>query len=268
MKGFDHSGAAEGADMRRLPERSSKRRYPRMHTETKKPKIILALDTPTVEEGLHILDRAGDALEYVKIGPRHFFLGGWSLVEELKKRGKKIFLDLKLHDIPNTVAIGVDVLARKGLWALSVHAGGGREMLARALQARNEANSSLMLLGISVLTSMDQDLWNEVVPSRGDVREAVLARAQLCASVKMDGLVCSPKEVEAVRETTGNALKLVIPGIRPAAGGDDQRRTATPAQAVRWGADYLVVGRPIYGAANPEAAFRALAEEIEEAISE
>jgi len=239
-----------------------------MRKDTKKPKIILALDTPTVEEGLSLLHRVGDALEYVKIGPRHFFLGGWDLVEELQKRGKKIFLDLKLHDIPNTVAIGVDVLARKGLWALSIHAGGGREMLARALQARNEANSSLMLLGISVLTSMDQKLWNEVVPSGGNVQEAVLARAELCASLKMDGLVCSPKEVEGVREKTGNALKLVIPGIRPAAGGDDQRRTATPAQAVRWGADYLVVGRPIYGAADPESAFRSIAEEIEEAGNE
>ena len=239
-----------------------------MRKDTKKPKIILALDTPTVAEGLSLLHRVGDVLEYVKIGPRHFFLGGWDLVEELQKRGKKIFLDLKLHDIPNTVAIGVDVLARKGLWALSIHAGGGREMLARALQARNEANSSLMLLGISVLTSMDQKLWNEVVPSGGDVQEAVLARAELCGSLKMDGLVCSPKEVERVREKTGNALKLVIPGIRPAAGGDDQRRTATPAQAVRWGADYLVVGRPIYGAADPESAFRAIAEEIEEAGNE
>ncbi len=234
----------------------------------KKPRIILALDTPTVEEGFALLDRGGDALEYVKIGPRHFFLGGWALVEELQKRGKKVFLDLKLHDIPNTVALGVDVLARKGLWALSLHAGGGREMLSRALQARDEAKSSLLLLGISVLTSMDQRLWSEVVPSGGDIREAVCARAELCASLKMDGLVCSPKEVEDVRARTGEALKLVIPGIRPATGGDDQRRTATPAQAVRWGADYLVVGRPIYGAANPEAAFRAMAEEIEEALEE
>jgi len=233
---------------------------------SRNPKIILALDTPTVEEGLALLDRAGDALEYVKIGPRHFFLGGWDLIEELQRRGKKIFLDLKLHDIPNTVALGVDVLARRGIWALSVHAGGGREMLARALQARNEAQSSMLLLGISVLTSMDQQLWNEVIPSGGELQEAVLARGELCASLKMDGLVCSPREIRGVRARTGETLKLVVPGIRPAAGGDDQRRTATPAEAVRWGADYLVVGRPIYGAEDPEKAFWTIAKEVKEAL--
>ncbi len=238
-----------------------------MTQKRQKTKIILALDTTTVEEGLTVVEKVGPSLEYVKVGPRHFYLGGWELIEKLQKMSKKVFLDLKLHDIPNTVALGVDVIARKGLWALSIHMGGGSSMAKRALEARNDADSSMLLLGISVLTSIDQASWNEVVPARGDVRQAVLARGNLAAQVGMDGLVCSLKEVQDVRNATGSKLQLVVPGIRPTPGRDDQKRIATPGNAAKGGADYLVIGRPIYGAADPAAAFRAIEKDIEEVLS-
>lgn len=228
-----------------------------------KTEVILALDTKTLEEAHAMLDRTGTRLRYVKIGPRLYALGGRTFLESVQGRGYRVFLDLKLHDIPNTVALAVDAFARMGLWALSIHSAGGREMLSQARNARDGAGSALKLLGISVLTSLDDVLWGEVVPAGGTVRDAVAARARLCAEVGIDGLVSSPQEVALVQSITGGRLLTVIPGIRPQAAGDDQRRTATVAAAVRDGADYLVIGRPLLEAPEPAAALEAIQREIE-----
>jgi orotidine-5'-phosphate decarboxylase len=235
-------------------------------------KIIAALDLPTGEMALRFLEKMGcgtDAegdipLEYVKVGPRLFALEGRRFVEGLVREGYKVFLDLKLHDIPNTVAGAVDALAGLGLWALTLHAGGGGEMLRAAVNARDAAESAMHLLGVSVLTSVDDATWKRI-GGAGSVAEAVVLRARLCADAGVDGLVCSPRELEAVRQAVGGSLLTVVPGIRPVEGGDDQKRTASAESAVRNGADYLVVGRPLLTAENPLRVWKELHCSIEEA---
>ncbi len=224
--------------------------------------LILALDVDDLEQAREILTRVGPNLDLIKIGPRLFALGGASFLAEVRDMGKRIFLDLKLHDIPNTVALAVDVLARLDLWALTLHIAGGGEMLKYAVQARDKAGSGLNLLGVTVLTSVDEKAWQEVVPAGGSISEAVLHRAGLAARTGLDGLVCSPLEVAAVREKVGPGIKTVVPGIRPGQGRDDQRRKASPAQAVAHGADYLVVGRPILKAPDPAKAVKDILEEM------
>jgi orotidine-5'-phosphate decarboxylase len=196
-------------------------------------KIIAALDLPTGEAALHFLEKmacgtnagACVSLEYVKVGPRLFALEGRRFVEGLVRDGYKVFLDLKLHDIPNTVAGAVDALAGLGLWALTLHSGGGREMLVAAANARDAAGSTMHLLGVSVLTSVDDATWKSVggaAPWRnGGLAGPALRR---CGRGR---LVCSPRELEAVRQAVGGSLLTVVPGIRPVAGGDDQKRTAS-----------------------------------------
>jgi len=216
--------------------------------------LILALDVKTPSLARELLERLGRELRLVKIGPRLFAQGGAGFVAHVREMGFQVFLDLKLHDIPNTVALAVEALAGLGLWALTIHTAGGRAMLRAAREAREEAGSKMNLLGVTVLTSLDQEAWEEVVPGGGPVAEAVAARARLCAQEELEGVVCSPRELRAVREAVGPGLKTVVPGIRPAAGSDDQRRTATPARAAAEGADFLVVGRPILLAPDPAAA--------------
>lgn len=218
--------------------------------------LILALDVENVEAAWKVLDQAGPELKFAKVGPRLFFQGGKDLINRLTDKGYLVFLDLKLHDIPNTVAIAIQALADVDLWALTIHTAGGRNMLRAAKEARDAAGAKLNLLGVSVLTSVDDQAWAEVVPAGGSVSEAVVARAGLCVEEKIEGLVCSPLELIKIREAVGHQIKTIVPGIRPAAGGDDQRRVATPAQAVAAGADFLVVGRPILQADDPRAAVK------------
>ena len=227
--------------------------------------VIVACDFSSAEATFAFLDKFTGRKPFVKIGMELYYAEGPAIVREIKRRGHKIFLDLKLHDIPNTVALAVDAFARLGLWGLSLHSAGGREMLCQARDARNRAESPLKLLGISVLTSLDDALWGEVSPAGGTVRDAVAARARLCADVGIDGLVSSPQELSLVNAVAGDRLLKVIPGIRPQAAGDDQRRTASVTVAVRDGADYLVIGRPLLEAPDPAATLEALRKEIEEA---
>ena len=224
--------------------------------------LILALDVENPAEAERIIGLVGPNLELVKIGPRLFAQGGAEFLTRVRGLGKRIFLDLKLHDIPNTVALAVDVLARLELWALTLHTAGGSPMLEAAREARDKAGSALNLLGVTVLTSVDDQVWQEVAPGAEEVGRAVLARAGLAARTGLEGLVCSPLEVAAVRSQVGPEMKTVVPGIRPGQSDDDQRRVATPAQAVADGADYLVVGRPILKAPDPEEAVERILEEM------
>lgn len=229
--------------------------------------LILALDVKTPAQGQELLLNLGQRLRLVKIGPRLFAQGGSGFVARVQEMGFKVFLDLKLHDIPNTVALAVEALAGMGLWALTIHTAGGRAMLRAARQAKEEAGAGLNLLGVTVLTSLDQETWEEVAPGGGKVAQAVAARAGLCAQEGLEGLVCSPQELTLVRDTVGPDLVTVVPGIRPAAGGDDQRRTATPARAAAQGADYLVVGRPILQAQDPAAAVEEIVCQLREPVT-
>lgn len=224
--------------------------------------LILALDVENPGEAMRIMEKVGPNLDLVKVGPRLFAQGGADLLARINGLGKRIFLDLKLHDIPNTVALAVDVLARLNLWALTLHTGGGGPMMAAAREARDKAGSGMNLLGVTVLTSVDEEVWQAVAPGADPVSRVVLARAALAAGSGMQGLVCSPLEVAAIRAEVGPKIKTVVPGIRPGKSEDDQRRVASPAQAVADGADYLVVGRPILKAPDPAEAVEMILTEM------
>ena len=220
-------------------------------------RLIVALDVPSVEAAEAVVARLGDAVSFYKIGYQLAFAGGLAYAEKLAQSGKRVFLDLKLHDIGNTVAAGVKSAARLGAAFLTVHA------YPQTMQAAVEARPhGLRILAVTVLTSFnDADL--AAAGYGTTVGELVARRAAQARDIGVDGLVCSPEEAANVRRIVDGRLTLVTPGIRPAgAGAGDQKRFATPRAAVAAGADYLVVGRPILAAADPKAAAEAIVAEI------
>ncbi len=223
----------------------------------------MALDLSSVREAEAMVVKLGDAAGFYKIGYQLAFVGGLELAAELVQAGKRVFVDLKLHDIGNTVARGVEGIARIGATFLTVHA--YPQTMKAAIAAR--AESALGILAVTVLTSyQDADLI-EAGYSAG-VMELVARRAAQAQAIGVDGLVCSPLEAQALRGKIGPGMLLVTPGVRPAgAAADDQRRVATPARAVAAGADYLVVGRPILAAPDPRAAAVAIVDEMSQALS-
>jgi orotidine-5'-phosphate decarboxylase len=226
-------------------------------------RLIVALDFPDTRAALALVDRLQGATRWLKIGLELYIAEGNSLVAELKRRGYSIFLDLKLHDIPNTVASAVRAATRLGVDMLTVHAAGGPEMLTAAVEA---AESQLALLAVTVLTSMDAaQLSATGVPGSADAQvERLATMASACG---VSGFVCSPNEVANLRNRLGSKPLLVIPGIRPeGAAAGDQRRVATPAAAIASGASYLVVGRPITRAVDPGAAARVILGEMQSGI--
>lgn len=225
--------------------------------------LILALDSHDIGEARQIAASMRSVLKYLKIGPRLWVQGGAGFVEEIRAQGFEVFLDLKLHDIPNTVAAAVDALSDLGLWALTLHSAGGKAMLEAAVSARDDAGSETVLLGVSVLTSIDEQAWKPVCPGCS-LAEAIRSRTRLCADSGLDGIVCAPPDLAVVKEIAGESLVTIVPGIRPWKSKDDQKRAATAMEAIRDGADYLVVGRPIIQAENPLAAVSSIFEQIEE----
>jgi orotidine-5'-phosphate decarboxylase len=226
-------------------------------------RLIVALDFPDARAALALVDRLHGATRWLKVGLELYIAEGNSLVAELKRRGYSIFLDLKLHDIPNTVASAVRAATHLGVDMLTVHAAGGPEMLTAAASA---AESRLTLLAVTVLTSMDAAQM-AAVGVVGTPAAQVDRLATMASACGVGGFVCSPNEVASLRKRLGNEPLLVIPGIRPE-GADigDQRRVATPAAAMAAGASYLVVGRPITRAEDPEAAARAILEQMQSGI--
>lgn len=227
-------------------------------TADPRDRLIVALDLPTVSEAAAMVERLGEAATFYKIGMELTYGGGLAFVSQLVRAGKKVFLDLKLHDIPHTVEQATRQVASLGATYLTVHA--YPQTLAAAVKGRGA--SGLQILGVSVLTSMnDADL-----ASAGyglGVSDLVRRRARQTFESGADGLICSGPDVSAVRETVGGGLRLITPGIRPAGSAiGDQKRVMTPAEAIAAGADALVIGRPITAAADPAAAARAIAVEI------
>jgi orotidine-5'-phosphate decarboxylase len=224
--------------------------------------LIVALDLPSAREALALVDRLGAPAGYFKVGAQLFTREGPDLVAELKDRGRHVFLDLKYHDIPNTVARAVEAAAELGVDMLTLHAAGGTAMMKAARDAAGEDGP--VLVGVTLLTSFTAtdvvEVWDKELRS---LRDEVARLAALAADAGLDGVVASALEVEALKRKHGPDFVVVTPGIR-ARGDDvgDQVRTATPAEAVRAGADYLVVGRPVYAAADPVAAFEALVAEV------
>lgn len=212
--------------------------------------LILALDTSTLEEAEGLLDNIESSLSYVKIGHRLYALGGIPFLEKTMKRGLNVFLDLKLHDIPNTVSIALEPLMNIGLWSLTLHTAGGREMLEGAVQTKGRLRSGTLLLGVTVLTSHSPESWEEVNPGCS-LQRSLVERARLSAEVGMDGIVCSPLDLPLINLSGAEGLIRVVPGVRLQEGKDDQKRVTTPGKAFLDGADYIVVGRPIIKAPDP-----------------
>lgn len=226
--------------------------------------IIVALDFPAAAQALALVERLEPSRCRLKVGKELFVLGGPQLVEQLIGKGFDVFLDLKFHDIPNTVARACQAAAKLGVWMVNVHALGGRAMMSAAREAVDAAGHKPLLIGVTVLTSMGPaDI--EEVGLVGSPQQNVERLATLANAAGLDGVVCSPLEVPALRASQGEGFRLVTPGIRPrSAEKGDQSRVMTPGEAVAAGADYLVIGRPITAAPEPMAALAAIEQEIAE----
>ena len=230
-------------------------------------RILVALDVDSRARALELADTLRGTVAGYKIGKQLFTAEGPEVVRALTARGDRVFLDLKFHDIPNTVAGAVRSAMATGAWMVNVHASGGSAMMRAAAQAAHDTAAKTgaarpLVIGVTVLTSMDEAALAEVGTTR-PVMAQVVHLARLAKAAGLDGVVASPQEIVAIREACGPDFHIVTPGIRPAgqAGADDQARTLTPKEAVAAGATYLVIGRPITSASDPRAAAAAIAAE-------
>lgn len=221
------------------------------------PKILVALDFPDAESALAFADRVTPDLCRLKVGKELFTSAGPALVQQLVARGFDVFLDLKFHDIPNTVAQAVRAAARLGVWMVNIHASGGRKMMTAAREALDGEAKRPLLIAVTVLTSLDGAELAEMGMPEPAVQVPLLAR--LALDCGLDGVVCSAQEAAVLKRLCGKDFKLVTPGIRPA-GADvgDQSRVMTPQAAVEAGSDYLVIGRPITQSADPVATLKSI----------
>lgn len=222
--------------------------------------VIIACDFASPEATFEFLDNFKDEKPFIKIGMELFYAGGPEIVRELRRRGHKIFLDLKLHDIPNTVRKAMKVLSALDVDMVNVHAGGTIEMMRAALEGLKEGRpdgSRPLIIAVTQLTSTSQQALNEQLLIPGNINDAIIKYAQNAREAGLDGVVCSPLEAAIVKEACGSEFLTVTPGIRyPDAAKDDQSRITSPARAREIGSDFIVVGRPITAAADPVAAYR------------
>lgn len=228
-------------------------------------KLIVALDTDELKAAEELVDKLIPKVKIFKVGSQLFTAAGPGVLEMIRQKGAEVFLDLKFHDIPNTVARAVEAACRYNPLLLTVHTLGASRMLTAAVEGRNKAGSKTKILGVTILTSMDKGQLEEIGLS-ASVNEEVLCLANMAKGVGLDGVVASPQEVGILRQATGEDFIIATPGVRPAGPlQDDQRRTMQAKEAVLAGANYLVVGRPITQNADPLAAAEKMIEEIENA---
>jgi orotidine-5'-phosphate decarboxylase len=221
-------------------------------------RLIVALDVPNAAAAQELVRKIGDSAHFYKVGLQLFTAEGPDIVRDLLGSGKRVFLDLKLHDIPNTVAGAVKSLCELQVDMLTVHASGGSAMLRAASEAAASAARPPKILAVTVLTSLGADELAEVGWDRAP-QEQVLRLAKLAQAARCDGVVCSPHEIAAVRKAIGAEMAVVVPGVRPVGSEKgDQARVATPEEAIRAGASHLVIGRPITAATDPTEAARAI----------
>lgn len=237
-------------------------------TVTITAELIVALDVPGIDAATSVIETLPAEISTYKVGLELFSREGPAVLELLATHEKRVFLDLKFHDIPNTVAGAVRSAAARGVFMLTVHAHGGRAMLRAAVDAARQTDANPKIVAVTTLTSLDDSDLADLGVSR-PLAEHTLAMGRMAVNAGVDGLVCSPLEIAAFRSAIGSEPLLVIPGIRPAnADTQDQKRIATPDTAVRSGSDFLVVGRPILQAPDPAAAAAAILHEIRDAASE
>jgi orotidine-5'-phosphate decarboxylase len=234
-----------------------------------KERIILALDIADYEEALYEVDRFNEHINIFKVGSELFTSSGPKIVEEINKRNKKVFLDLKYHDIPNTVSKTARVAAGLGIYMFNVHTLGGLEMMKQTAQelVRVSLKHNIdrpKLLGVTVLTSIDQTALSHELGIGHNMKTQVRHLAGLALSAGLDGVVASPEEIEIIRSHCGRDFLIVVPGIRPSwASQDDQQRTMTPQEALSKGADFIVIGRAILSQPDPVKALERIVKEIE-----
>ena len=226
--------------------------------------IIVALDFPHLKSALDFAEQLDPLACRVKIGKELFTASGPACIESFQKRGFDVFLDLKFHDIPNTVSRSVEAAIKLGVWMLNVHSLGGKEMLKAAYKTVENSSTKPLLIGVTVLTSLeDKDI--ERIGLQKSTREQVLLLAQLCQNERLDGVVCSPKELSFLRESLDKDFVLVTPGIRSIKSKkDDQLRTSTALEAVNNGADYIVIGREITNNKNPNEKIHQILKEFQQ----
>ena len=226
-----------------------------------KDKIIVPLDVPAKAAARELINALGGTVGFFKVGNQLFTAAGPAIIEEIRASGARVFLDLKFHDIPYTVRRAVESACALGVDMLTIHLSGGREMCEAAVVGRGI--SRILILGVTVLTSLNDEALNEV-GFRTSVQDEVLLLADLAKHVGITGLVASPQELVPLRARFGSLFTMVIPGIRPTwSESGDQKRTLTPRQAVEAGADYLVIGRPITASPDPQSAVRRIIHELE-----
>jgi orotidine-5'-phosphate decarboxylase len=229
-------------------------------------RVIVALDYPQQQLAMNLIDQLEPDQCRLKVGKEMFTRLGPTFVETLVNRGFDVFLDLKFHDIPNTVAAACEAAADLGVWMMNVHASGGRRMMEAAVERLANRQQRPLLIGVTILTSLAQDDIEEVGYA-GTPADNVMRLANLAESSGLDGVVCSPKESAMIREQVSDTFALVTPGVRPASAAlDDQKRVMTPGDAMLAGSTYLVVGRPITAAPDPLAALAAINAEVSVAL--
>jgi orotidine-5'-phosphate decarboxylase len=226
--------------------------------------LIVALDVSSAAQAQKIVSSLGDTVNFYKVGMQLYTAEGPAIVRDLVGSGRRVFLDLKYHDIPNTVGAAVREAGRLGVSLLTVHSFGGSKMLRAAAEAARESNPAMKVVAVTVLTSMDQEALNEIM--HGNLEEQVVYVAGLALKAGCHGVVSSAREVRALRNRLGDDFLVVTPGVRPTgAAHGDQARVVTPAEAIAAGSTHLVVGRPITGAANPVQEAEKIIREIEQA---
>lgn len=235
-------------------------------------RLMVALDYPSAEHARQLMERLEGIPCYMKVGMQLFYSAGPEFVRELKSRGYSVFLDLKMHDIPNTVKGGASSITKLGVDMFNVHAAGGKQMMEAAkagvLEALSEDASlaAPIVIAVTQLTSTNQETLNREIGIPGTVEQAVVSYASLTKEAGLDGVVASPLEVQSIKEHCGQGFVTVTPGIRPAGSAKgDQSRTLTPEEAIRQGTNYIVVGRPITSALDPRAAAEQIIEEMTKA---
>jgi len=247
-------------------------------TETSRPlsarnRLILAVDTSTIDEARRIIDELSDYVGVFKIGLQMLMSEGPQVLKVFQDKDLKVFFDGKFLDIPNTVAMATEAVARVGVDMLTVHASGGKKMMEASVKAARSGAAAVgkqepIILGVTVLTSLNKAELNDELRVPGSVSDQVLHLAKLCQSSGLTGIVASPEEVSQIRAVVGAGIALVTPGVRPKwAATNDQSRIMTPADAIKSGADYLVIGRPITAASDPRDAAKRILEEMEQGVA-
>ena len=237
-------------------------------------RLVLALDVNNFKKAEELVDKLTDYVGVFKIGNQLFTAEGTKVIKMVQEKGGKVFLDLKFHDIPNTVARAAEVVSKLGIYIFDIHTSGGYEMMKATVEASKKLSFALgiskpLILGVTLLTSINQEILEKEIGIKKSLEEQVVHLAKLAEAAGLDGVVASSWEIKALRAACGEGFVILTPGIRPAGkSDDDQKRIMTPQEAIKLGADFIVIGRPITNATNPVKASQEILEEMEEVLED